>query len=83
MSNMCGCGRDIRYSHMVGGELRDSCNKYTVCLTYQEQHDKLRELTNQVSIYKHVLKRIVEMDGEAYEYKAWAKGVLDDAKQYA
>ncbi len=33
---LCGCGRKVRYSHFKGGEEVMSCNKYTVCPTYDE-----------------------------------------------
>jgi len=41
---LCGCGREVRYSHFKDGQEVMSCNKYAVCLTYEEQQEKLSEL---------------------------------------
>jgi hypothetical protein len=54
-----------------------SCNKYTVCLTYNEQLDKISELNAEAIKYKAALERIVNVNAMDYEYKAWAKGALN------
>ncbi len=46
---LCGCGRKVRYSHFKEGEEVMSCNKYTVCLTYEEQREKIAELQTKYS----------------------------------
>ena len=71
---LCGCGRRLRYSH--SGQ-RMSCNKYAVCLTYDEQSERIRELSNDILRYKNYLQKIVDVNGMDYEYKAWAKECLD------
>ena len=73
---MCGCGGKLRYSHFVDGKEVMSCNKYVVCLTYDEQFRKITELTNELLKYKAALSKIVVVNGMDYEYKAWAKEAL-------
>ena len=46
---LCGCGREFRYSHFKDGEELMSCNKRTICLTYDEQREKLTELQGKYS----------------------------------
>ena len=53
-----------------------ACNKYTRCLTYEEQQEKIRKLTRLVSIFGGALTYIVQVNGMDYEYKAWAKAAL-------
>jgi len=74
---LCGCGRGLRYSHMVDDKEVMSCNKYDTCLTYDEQAERIKELSHENIRYKHGLRRISETSGMDYEYKAWAKEALD------
>lgn len=73
---LCGCGRRLRYSHSKDGEELMSCNKYAVCLTYDEQFERVKELSNEMFRYKNALQKIVDVNGTDYEYKAWAKEAI-------
>jgi len=73
---LCGCGREVRYSHIKDGKKVMSCNKRVVCLTYDQQFERIRELKSESDRYKKALQKIVEINGMDYEYKAWAKEVL-------
>ena len=45
MNNLlCGCGREVRYSHFRDGNQVMSCNKRTICLTYEQQDKELIEV---------------------------------------
>lgn len=46
---LCGCGREVRYSHRVDDKEVMSCNKHVVCLTYEEQREKLSDLQSKYS----------------------------------
>lgn len=73
----CGCGKAGRYAHFDDGGIETlSCNKYTRCLTYDEQHQKLAELATSMFRYENALRKIVDVNGMDYEYKAWAKEAL-------
>ena len=82
---LCDCGRPLRYMHMGdGGVSRMSCNKYVVCLTYDEQRDKIEQLKRQTFIFKEALESIVQINAMDYEYKTWAKvalSILEDKKE--
>lgn len=73
---LCGCGRPLRYIVMDKGMSRMSCNKYVVCLTYEEQRDKIEQLKRQTLVFKKALESIVQINGMDYEYKSWAKAAL-------
>jgi hypothetical protein len=73
----CGCGGKLRYSHFIEGKEVLSCNKYAVCLTYDEQFSRIRELNNEALRYKSALQKITDVNGMDYEYKAWAKDALN------
>jgi hypothetical protein len=45
-SQLCNCGKPTRYTHRKDGEIAYSCNKYGVCLSYNELLSKVKELTN-------------------------------------
>lgn len=70
---LCGCGGRLRYTHFKDGKEVMSCNKYIVCLTYNEQLERIKELSNEMLRYKNALQKIVDVNGMVYEYKAWAK----------
>jgi hypothetical protein len=75
---MCGCGQPNRYSHFKDGVETSSCNKYAVCLTYDEQFEQLKAANMELLLYKTALEKIVRVNGMDYEYKAWAKAVLPE-----
>ena len=75
---LCNCGRKLRYSHGPVEANVMSCNKYTVCPSYDELEKLLKNATEESSKYKHVLDMIVRVEGKDYEYKAWAKQALDN-----
>ncbi len=54
---LCGCGKEVRYSHFKDGKEVMSCNKYTVCLTYDEQREKLQELQSKYHQLLYAVKR--------------------------
>jgi len=72
---MCNCGRPTRYSH--GSLDVMSCNKYAVCLTYEEQEDLIKKLSSEKTKYGAALEKIVNVNAMDYEYKALAKQALD------
>lgn len=78
-TNVCGCGKPLRYSHMLpDGTERMSCNKYIICPTYDEllaQRDQFRRKMLQ---YEATLKQIVNVNAMDYEYRAWAKNILNE-----
>lgn len=76
LEGKCGCGRDLRYSH--GSLDVMSCNKYVVCLTYEEQEGLIKKLTSKVNLYKSTLSKIVRVNVCDYEYKAWAREALTE-----
>ena len=43
----CNCGREWKYIHLDSEEL--SCNKYSVCPTYGELENKVKELKTDLS----------------------------------
>ena len=57
MPLLCGCGRPVRYSHFKDGVKVGACNKYTVCLTYDEQRDKLQEIRGKYSELLYAVAR--------------------------
>jgi hypothetical protein len=69
----CNCGKPIGYAHFKNGEETMSCNKYTVCPTY----DELLEKTKLTMKYKRTLERIAATSAMDYEYRSWAKTGLD------
>lgn len=73
---LCGCGRKLRYSHLKDGEEVMSCNKYAVCLTYDEQFELIRDLQRDLAKYKAALERVAGVSAMDYEYRAWAKEAL-------
>lgn len=76
-SGKCGCGGDLRYSHkMEDGTERMSCNKYAVCLTWEQQHNRLREIAIENAMLKEALEKIVAVNACDYEYRAWAKEAM-------
>ena len=79
MVNMlCGCGEEGKYVHIIDGKEVYACNKYKRCLTYDEQRNKIQKLSSKLLRYERVLKQIVNVNAMDYEYKAWAKGILDE-----
>ena len=75
---LCNCGRKVRYSH---GDINTmSCNKYEVCLSYEEQEALIKELSREAATYKAALEKIVRVNGMDYEYKTWAKEALEGRK---
>jgi len=80
MSDKCGCGKRLRYSHFKEDRTEVmSCNKYVVCMTYDEQRNKLETINAEMLRYKTALTKIVETSGMFYEFKSWAKDALDHA----
>ena len=76
INELCGSGNNVRYSHFKGGKQVMSCNKYTVCKSYDEQSELLVELTSKIAEYEQTLFDIVMTDAKDYEYKTWAKEAL-------
>lgn len=72
---LCNCGREGRYFH-TGVEETFSCNKYNVCLPYDDLYNKVKKLEKQHNIMKTTLGKIVEFDQQAYTYRAWADEAL-------
>ena len=71
--SLCNCGQPIRYSHKDG----ESCNKYIVCPSYEqlsEEHEYYRKLSQ---IYLNTLTLIRDTNACDYEYRGWAKNVIN------
>lgn len=51
----CNCGLPVRYSH---GEKGDSCNKYTVCLTYDQLLEENQKLQKQLNCHQYTINQI-------------------------
>ena len=75
---LCGCGRRIRYSH--GGD-KSSCNKYAVCLTYDEMEKKLKKYMRVSERFRATISKIVDEDAKSFQYKSWAVDALADANK--
>jgi hypothetical protein len=71
-NSLCGCGNPTRYSHVVKGIEKMSCNKYIVCPTY----DELLAHSRRCLLYEVTLQQIVDINAMDYEYRTWAKNVL-------
>lgn len=80
MSDLCNCGKPTRYSRMVDGEERSSCNKHMMCATYEQLRERLQTTMNMMLSYEVVLQKMASVDtyAEEYQYKTWAKEVLKD-----
>ncbi len=79
----CGCGGELRYSHQLpDGTQTMSCNKYAVCMTWEEQHNRISFLTRENSVLTAALQTIVNTNACDYEYRAWAKAALEKIKTF-
>ena len=61
MNNLCNCGRETRYSHIVNGKNVESCNKHFVCPTYDELIEHNRELNMQIAIQQKENKLLMDV----------------------
>lgn len=70
----CGCGGPLRYLHMQpDGSEKMSCNKHVTCMTWEEQQDRITELSRENAKMKSALEKIVNVNACDYEYRTWAK----------
>ena len=69
----CGCGKPVRYSHMVNGEWRGSCNKYTLCPTYDELMEKSSRTSMEVLSYETAVNEIAEIARSCQDPEAQMK----------
>ena len=76
LSATCGCGGKLRYSHFVDGNELMSCNKYVVCMDWDQQNNMINELIIENKKLKLAIEKIVNVNGMDYEYKSWAKEAL-------
>ncbi|ASU03330.1 hypothetical protein [Pseudoalteromonas phage J2-1] len=58
----CNCGLPVRYSHGAKG---DSCNKYTVCPTYDQLLEENQKLQKQLYWYRYSVNQI----DDYFEYR--------------
>lgn len=77
VDSKCNCGRDTRYSHVVDGKQVFSCNKYHMCLPYDDLLTKMQLEQRARLEYMDVLIAITSNDLLDYEIKAAAKAALD------
>ncbi|MFK5882788.1 MAG: hypothetical protein QM489_00370 [Candidatus Izemoplasma sp.] len=56
----CGCGKPVRYS-IVG---RGACNKYTRCMTYEEQTTKISELLDELNKFRSFREMVISTGKE-------------------
>ena len=78
-TNICNCGDPVRYSHVVNGETVGSCNKYQVCRPYLDILELMYIYKKRAMMFEKCLNDIVRINAMDYEYKAWAKSVLESA----
>lgn len=77
INRLCRCGRPGKYAHInTNGQEVYGCNKYQLCLTYNEQLDKIKDIGNKLLIYEQTLKNIVNINAMTNSYKIWAKNAL-------
>ena len=55
-SQLCGCGRPVRYIVQNGDGTADSCNKYMRCPTWDELHEQNQELRGKLGQYETLMK---------------------------
>ena len=55
--SLCGCGRKARYETSNGM----ACNKYFRCMTYEEQSQLLRKLTNAIMQADATIEKLREL----------------------
>jgi hypothetical protein len=72
---LCGCGRQIRYSHFKNGVEVGSCNKHIVCPTYDELSENLRIANNKLSKYQKAINDIDDYFEYAMDSKTDQKKV--------
>ncbi len=65
--NKCNCGREIRYSTLFSNDgvfdtSKGSCNKYSVCLPYDE-------VLTQRDNYRKLLKELQEAMGDVLTFR--------------
>lgn len=76
-SENCNCGKPGRYTTFKDGEImQSSCNKYGMCLPYDELLALKDKLDNENRRMKTALNMIVGTNACDYEYRSWAKGAL-------
>lgn len=68
----CGCGLPVKYSMLDGG---GSCNKYSVCLSYDELLEVNNKLTNQLRVYQGSVNKLDDYFEYANESKVDRKKV--------
>lgn len=78
LKDKCNCGYDNRYAHMVDGKQVYSCNKYGVCLPYDDLLTKCQLAERAKWEYEATLKYIIgKEDVQVFECKSMAKASLD------
>lgn len=76
----CGCGDPVRYEHIVDGKRLWSCNKYQICLPYNDLRELMQKYCQLQGMYKATLERIYKTDAKDYQYRTWAKETLEKWK---
>lgn len=65
LENKCNCGRPVRYTHMKVYGVVMSCNKHTVCPTYDElvktNQELTRELLKKTALLDKIKSVLVEL----------------------
>lgn len=65
LEQKCNCGRPVRYTHMKVDGVVMSCNKHTVCPTYDElvkiNQELTRELYKKTALIDKIRFMLVEL----------------------
>lgn len=79
LEEKCNCGKLGRYLHTVEGvPMVLSCNKYSVCPTYDQLLCERDLLRREHDRYEKTLNNIVRVNAMDYEYRTWAKQTLEN-----
>lgn len=54
-ADLCGCGRPVRY---LGHDGIGACNKYGRCMTWEQQHERIKELSAMIHILAAMVDRV-------------------------
>ena len=77
----CNCGREGKYAHISNGKTEFSCNKYHVCLPYDDLLTKSQLADSRMRTFEDALYNIKELNnGEDFEYWAIANEAIKQGK---
>jgi hypothetical protein len=87
--NKCNCGKPVRYSHnKVGdtGEMKGSCNKYSICPTYEELTQinqknamSLRQIARILDKPTHDWSKLIDIESVLPD---WVRKVMETERKF-